>query len=336
MRIQHSRGAYEVQFAALAELAQVLPGGMIVLTDEEVWEAQGQRFPDVPRRIVVPSGEASKSLSSYADCQERLAALGVSRSDTLVAFGGGVVGDLAGFVAATYMRGIAWIQVPTTVMAMVDSSVGGKTAIDLEAGKNLVGAFHQPGAVYICTEVLETLPERHVRNGMAEVVKYKFIADPGLQVGLPAGTAEWEPLIARCLEIKAAVVEADEFETTGLRATLNFGHTVGHAIETALGYQSLLHGEAVAVGMVAEARLGERLGITPLGVSDALRSDLTALSLPTELPHSIGSGQLVEAMRKDKKRAGTGLSFALLEQIGACKLVHDVPESAILEAMKPL
>jgi 3-dehydroquinate synthase len=265
----------------------------------------------------------------YAHCLGWLADHRATRGCTVVALGGGVIGDLAGFVAATYMRGVKLLGIPTTLLAQVDSSVGGKVGLDLPQGKNLVGAFHPAAEVRIAVDVLATLPERQWRNGMAEVWKYGFIGNASLVDTLfrapsipPAD--EWRPLVEVCVAQKAHVVEHDEFETTGLRATLNYGHTIGHAIEKLLGYEELLHGEAIAIGMVLEAVLGERLGVTAPGTSALVRRAMDHAGLPIWHPILNDCNRLVDAMRLDKKASADGLAFSLLTEVGHCKLVRGV------------
>ena len=281
---------------------------------------------------VVPAGEATKSLRSLEGLWGAFHRRGIDRSDLVVALGGGVVGDLAGFAAATWLRGVAAMQVPTSLLAFVDSSIGGKTAIDLPFGKNLAGAFHQPVAVVGDPDVLGTLPPREFAQGMAEAVKTACIADEGLLSLLRAvaGRApvpeETERIVAGCARSKADVASRDEREG-GLRMILNFGHTVGHAIEKVLGYGAVPHGEAVAVGMVAAARLGERLGETPAGTADALADLLARLSLPVRVADLPGGAAacapdaLAAAMLADKKKLGARLHFVLLERWGRAKVV---------------
>jgi 3-dehydroquinate synthase len=264
-----------------------------------------------------------------------------SRSSRVVALGGGVVGDLAGFAAATFMRGVRLLQVPTSLMAMVDSSVGGKVGIDLAAGKNLAGAFWPPEKVQVPIDALGTLPSRHFTNGAAEVWKYAAIMDPALFDRLsskPLALSDPNPAetVMRCIELKRVVVEGDEHETTGGRATLNFGHTVGHAIEQSMGYQGILHGEAVAIGMVAESLLGERLGLTDKQTTERIRGGLQSQGLPIKLPEGLDSRNLLEPMRRDKKADRNGLAFSLVSEIGTCKLLRGVAESDVLSALEKL
>lgn len=319
-----------IRSVGVDELWSLAPENSVWITDSNLI----QHYPQVPRPIVVPAGETSKSLAMFGQVQSQIAQIGLTRKGGIVAFGGGVVGDLAGFVAATYMRGVSLVQIPTTLLAMVDSAVGGKVGIDLPEGKNLVGAFSPPGEVFIAPELLVTLPDREFTNGMAEVVKYGFIRDRALVESLDrtiptVGSPELENLIWRCIRHKAEVVEADEFETNGLRATLNFGHTIGHAIERELGYQGLLHGEAISIGMALEARLGERIGFTNAGTAGQVQRLLLKIGLPTELPSGLTAESLVRAIRMDKKNVGTDLAFAMLESMGECKLITNVPEHAV-------
>jgi 3-dehydroquinate synthase len=247
----------------------------------------------------------------------------VGRDAALVAVGGGVVGDVAGFVAATYLRGIPFVQVPTTLLAMIDASIGGKTGVNTPAGKNLVGAFHQPRLVLADIDTLDSLPAPQYAAGVAEAVKHGVIADADyfsfLERETEAVAARKDPalerLVARSVEIKAGIVAADEGET-GIRAALNFGHTVGHAVEAASGY-SLLHGEAVAIGMAYEGRLAETLGIGESGMSGRLTGVLAAYRLPVTRPSAASVDQLISKMRNDKKSRAGDLRFALPRAIGA-------------------
>ncbi len=306
-----------------------LPENAILVTDEHVAAAWPQ-FCAGRSTIVVHAGEQSKRLDTYERVLESLASAGADRSTTVVAWGGGVVGDLAGFVAGTYMRGVPLIQIPTSLLAMVDSSVGGKVGVDLAAGKNLVGAFVAPHHVYVATDFLKTLPEREFRAGMAEVVKYGFIMDAPLLDALDGDIGD---VVARCIALKVQVVDEDPYETLGRRAILNFGHTVGHAIEHATGYGPVLHGEAVAMGMVAETRLAEDLGIAHSPLLPYLERVLTAHGLPTRLPDGLAARDLLGAMRRDKKAKAGRLGFSLVSEPGKCTLVPNVPEEAVLRAL---
>ncbi len=286
--------------------------------------------------LVCPPGESSKSTDVATDWWQALSAMAVDRHAVLVALGGGVVGDLAGFVAATYLRGLPLVQVPTTLLAQVDSSVGGKVAVNLPAGKNLVGCFWQPKLVWIDPAVLLTLSSREFSAGMAEVIKYAVLRDDGLMERLETSSDEvlsrdpdtLGPLVHRCCQIKADVVHQDPRETNGVRATLNFGHTVGHAIEKLTGYDTVLHGEAVSMGMVAEARLAERIGWTEAGLADRLERVARLYDLPTELPQ-FSWEQWQSAMLRDKKNIADRIAFALPRRLGCVELTADVPIEAI-------
>jgi 3-dehydroquinate synthase len=276
--------------------------------------------------LLVPPGEEHKTRELWAHLTDELLASGAGRDTTIVALGGGVVGDLAGFVAATYMRGIPVVQLPTTLLAMVDASVGGKTGVDTPAGKNLVGAFHPPSAVIADPDTLASLPAPELRSGSAEMIKHGVVADaryfdevaavlPRLAADDTGIPGELTALIARSIEIKAEVVAADEREH-GRRKILNFGHTLGHAIETASGYR-LLHGEAIAIGMALESEIAERLGVAVAGTAMRVRAALTAGGLPVVVPLGIDPAQVLAATRSDKKARGGRVEYALPASIGA-------------------
>ncbi|MEO6569408.1 MAG: 3-dehydroquinate synthase [Opitutaceae bacterium] len=312
-----------------------------VLTDSNLRSTQESALQSMFGKTpvhVVPAGEGAKSLAEYGRVLDFLAAQKLDRGGVLFAVGGGVIGDLGGFAAASWLRGIDFYQVPTTLLAMVDSSVGGKTGINLTAGKNLVGAFHQPREVFIGTDLLITLPAREFAAGMAEVIKYALLADAGLLTEL-----EREPLtvhsaglagvIRRCCEMKARIVEADERETAkdGGRALLNLGHTFGHAIEQVTGYSAYLHGEAVAIGLCAAARLSHKLGY--LAMSDVTRVDAVVAThaLPVRLKQSLPLPELLAAMARDKKvRAGLP-RFIVLQKLGVAATQDNV-DPALVEA----
>lgn len=297
--------------------------------------------------LTFPAGEASKNRDTWAMLCDRLLAHHFGRDAAVVALGGGVVGDLAGFVAATYLRGIPYVQAPTSLLAMIDSSIGGKTGIDVPAGKNLVGAFLQPRFVLADLDVLTTLPPMQVAAGMAEAVKHGVIADADYFALLDRESAAaaardgavLQEVVRRSVEIKAQVVAQDERES-GVRAVLNFGHTVGHAIEARAGFTAS-HGEAVAVGMVVEARLGETLGVTEPGTADRIAVALARYHLPLGLPRAVGPMELLDAMRHDKKARAAEIRFALPARIGAMhRGAHGahtiaVPDKSILEALEP-
>jgi 3-dehydroquinate synthase len=290
--------------------------------------------------LVLPDGEAHKTLASAARVFDALAALGASRDATVLALGGGVIGDLAGFAAACWMRGIAFVQMPTTLLAMVDSAVGGKTGVDLAAGKNLVGAFHQPGAVVADTATLATLPAREYRAGLTEVVKYAAMGDAAFFAWLEAHAgalnarddAALAAAIATSCRHKAAVVARDEHEH-GERALLNFGHTFAHALETATGYGALLHGEAVAIGMLLAARLSADIGRAPRADSTRLAALLAALGLPLAAPPCEAS-RLLDIMRLDKKNLGGELRLVLWRGVGRAEVAAGIGEDAIRRVLE--
>src|SRR6185503_16831158 len=292
--------------------------------------------------VLLPEGEQAKTLDVLREVWDDLLEAGCDRTSTVVAVGGGAVGDLAGFVAATYMRGVNFVQLPTTLLAQVDASIGGKTAIDHPRAKNLVGAFHQPRLVLVDPAALTTLPEREFRSGLAEVIKHGIVLDADYFADLEKHLV---PLLARDIEtltrvvagscrLKASVVERDEQEAE-LRNVLNYGHTIGHAVEAVTGYARWTHGEAVSLGIVAEARLAERLGVAAPETTARQVSLLRAAGLPVA-----GSGAdpaaVVEAMGRDKKARDGRVPFVLAPEIGSFRVVFDVPPTAILETLKEL
>lgn len=329
----------------LADLIPIPDGAekIALVTDAPVWALHGEsarsalaatglRFVEP---FVVEAGEEAKTMMTAESIARWLATSGAHRRDLVVALGGGVVGDIAGFAAATFARGLAVAQVPTTVLAQVDAAIGGKTGVNLPEGKNLVGAFHQPVAVVADTQLLETLPEAELRSGFAEVAKHGFIADPGILDSLSGGRAALEArepetlagVIARAAAVKARVVERDETER-GERAFLNYGHTLGHALEALAGYRGLRHGEAVSIGMVFAARLAARLGHADVV---GLHVDvLGALGLPT------GGVEFdfedVEAVWSGDKKYRGGMRFVILEDLARPRLVSDVPQADLRAA----
>jgi 3-dehydroquinate synthase len=286
-------------------------------------------------RIVVPDGEDHKDWTTLNAVFDALLAHRCDRRTAIIALGGGVVGDLAGFAAATYQRGVPFVQVPTTLLAQVDSSVGGKTAINHPRGKNMIGAFHQPRVVLADTDTLATLPDRELRAGLAEVIKHGAIRDAGLFAWLEANVERLlarDPgalahVVKRSVEIKAEVVAADEREA-GERALLNFGHTFGHAIEAGVGYGTWLHGEAVGAGMAMAADLSARVGLLDGASVARLRAVLERAGLPVAGPR-LGSDRYVELMAVDKKAAAGHTPFILLERLGAAVIRADVPPAAV-------
>ncbi len=292
---------------------------------------------------VLPPGEETKSLAFAATLYDQLADLPADRSTLVVAVGGGVVGDLAGFAAATYNRGLPLLMVPTTLLAMVDSSVGGKVGVNHPKGKNLIGAFHQPAGVWIDTGHLGTLPDREFVSGLAEVVKYGVILDAGFFDYLEANAAgilarkgdQLEHVVGRSCRLKADVVEQDEREETGLRAALNYGHTFAHAFETVGGYGTWLHGEAVAAGMVCASRLAEKLDLIPPEITTRQVKLLDALGLPTAPNPDWPADDLIAVMRRDKKVQAGKLRFVLPTRLGHVELISEVPEALVREALRP-
>ena len=286
----------------------------------------------VAETLVLPHGEGTKALGSLPGLYAFFARAGITRQDAVLALGGGVIGDLAGYAAASWLRGVRFVQAPTSLLAQVDSSVGGKVAVDLPEGKNLVGAFWQPSLVLCCPAALATLTDRFWRDGLGEVVKYGAIRDPELfalleeraSSGREGLMAVMDTVLRRCIRAKADVVSRDERDT-GLRMTLNFGHTIGHAVETCEHYTGHSHGEAVAMGMAAITRLSEAKGLTERGTAARLEALLRALSLPVRLPE-IPEEDLIRAMALDKKAAGKTLRAVLLRRVGECFVYGTTPD----------
>ena len=322
-----------------------------IITDSKVGPIYSPKAQDTlksagfePIAIEIPSGEKAKDLKYVQKCYDDLAAHRLERKSFIVALGGGVVGDLAGFVAATYLRGIPFVQVPTTLLAQVDSSVGGKVGVNLKAGKNLVGAFYQPRLVFCDLATLDSLPEREFKAGLAEVIKYGIIYDPLLFARIERDLDKIlgrEPkvlteVVARCCEIKADVVGQDETES-GLRAILNFGHTIGHGLEAISHYGKYLHGEAISIGQVAAARLSElQLGFNPNDVR-RVRELFRRAGLPVNVRLAPNEKKkLFEAMRLDKKVSAGEIKFVLAPQIGKVEFGQKVPPENIEKVLKEL
>jgi 3-dehydroquinate synthase len=294
-------------------------------------------------QAVLPAGEAIKCLAQASHLYDRLADTPADRQTLIVAVGGGVIGDLAGFVAATYNRGLPLVMIPTTLLAMVDSSVGGKVGINHPKGKNLIGAFHQPAGVWIDTSTLDTLPEREFRSGLAEVVKYGVVLDAEFFAFVERNVdaiLKREPkairhVISRCCRLKADVVEKDEREETGVRAVLNYGHTFAHAFETAGGYGHWLHGEAVAAGMVCAGRLAEQMGMMLPEVRQRLSKLLQSFQLPVA-PEPWTAEELVAVMRRDKKAHAGLLRFVIARELGQFELVEASEQqvAAVIEGFR--
>lgn len=291
-----------------------------------------------PVLLTVPAGEKSKSLTVAEDLLERMAKAGLDRGSFVVALGGGVVGDLAGFVAAIYQRGIPFVQIPTTIVAQVDSSVGGKTGVNLRAGKNLVGSFHQPRLVLADVDTLATLPDREYREGFAEVVKHAAIRDAAmLETIIPsADRSSLAPLIARNIAIKAAIVAEDEKEESGTRALLNFGHTIGHAIENVAGYGELLHGEAISIGLAAALAISQKKHGLSLQEADRVRAKLSAFELPLALPAQLKTDDLLAASAKDKKFSAGQIRFVVVPRLGQAMVADNISEQDLREAIEAI
>jgi 3-dehydroquinate synthase len=327
--IRVGRGLFDHAGAITRELAPAHRYALI--TDSNVGPLYAEKVRNQIEKgsaevLTIPAGESNKTRESWARLTDQMLAKKFGRDSVVIALGGGVVGDLAGFVAATFMRGIPVVQIPTTLVAMVDASIGGKTAVDTPAGKNLVGAFHPPAVVLVDPQLLTTLPLREMRAGFAEIVKHGVIADDvylrevasGASEMLSAGGSASDrmlSLIVRSVEIKADIVSRDEREE-GLRKTLNFGHTIGHAVELVSGY-SLLHGEAVAIGMALEGRLAEQIGVAKAGTAATIVKALQSAGLPTDLPTGFQAEEVIEAMKSDKKGVSGKTRFALPLRIGA-------------------
>jgi 3-dehydroquinate synthase len=319
----------------------------IVITDSHVAEHYADPVVEALEELgcdvavlEVEPGEPSKAPDVAADLWEEMLDHGADRKTIVVALGGGVVGDLAGFVAATFTRGLRFVQIPTTLLAQVDSSVGGKVGVNLPGGKNMVGAFWQPRGVLIDVSVLATLPEREYRAGLAEVVKYGVIQDAEFFAYLEANVEqvnERDPavltrIVERCCRLKADVVEQDEREETGLRSILNYGHTFCHAFEAATGYEKLLHGEGVAIGMMCAARLAERMGRIDAKFVERQQKLLEAFKMPLDVP-DVDHDELIELMYRDKKVERGKLRFVLPTRMGHVELVRDVANEDVLASM---
>jgi 3-dehydroquinate synthase len=328
-------GEYDVMVAPLDRLGYLLlERGLqnpVVLTDEHVAKLHAENATLAlrsagfdPNLIIVPPGESHKNLEAVQRLWQGFLENGLDRRSTVIALGGGVIGDLGGFAASTYMRGIRWVCVPTTLLAMVDASLGGKTGFDLPQGKNLIGSFYPPKLVLGDPHVLQTLPTVEFISGLAEVVKHGIIADPDLfnicARGLGCVHDELSQIVRRAMAVKIKIIEDDPFERE-VRAALNLGHTVGHAVELVSRFQ-IRHGEAVAIGMVAEAALAERLSVAKKGLSDHIGDVLSGLGLPISIPAGLSREEMLRAMRVDKKKNADAIRFALPADIGRVELVE--------------
>ncbi len=313
------RGVLDTVQARCAEVFS--PSRVHIVTDSNVaplYLARVQAQFDVPVSVtIIPAGEEHKRLSTVEQIYHDLLTAGMTRKDLIIALGGGVTGDLTGFAAATFLRGVSLCQIPTTLLAQVDSSVGGKTGVDLPEGKNLVGAFYQPRLVLIDPDVLDTLPDPTLIDGMAEVIKYGYIADASILELVPDYRSHLEALIYACVKIKCEVVSQDEHDT-GLRMILNFGHTIGHAAEKLGNYIDLTHGQAVAIGMVAAMKLSNAMG-APTDLVPALITQLEQVGLPTELTYD--RERIFQTLLSDKKKFGATVNFILVRTAGTAEIV---------------
>ena len=325
------------------------PSTAYIITDDGV-QRQARRAQNaleksgIPTHLfIIPSGEQNKTLDTVQHVYTWLAGLKAERGHLIVAVGGGVVGDLAGYVAATYLRGMPFAQVPTSLLAMMDSSIGGKTGVDLPAGKNLVGAFYQPKFVLADVSTLQTLPDRELRSGWAEALKHGLIMDEDLLSTFEDQSADIQSLepeiatdvIRRSMAIKANVVSQDERETLGIRILLNYGHTIGHSIETAAGYGRYLHGEAVSIGMMGAANIGHTLGLISDAELERQRSVISTYGLPLDA-HGVDPDSVAEAMRSDKKTAAGAIRWVLLDGIGKATTRNDVPPDLVRKTLHSL
>lgn len=321
-------GEYDVVVGQIGNLSYMQ--NPIIVTDENVAIFHLEKMKAVlqdagfePKSVIVPAGEKHKNLETISYLWKSFLENGLDRKSTVITLGGGVIGDMAGFAASTYMRGIAWVSVPTTLLSMVDASLGGKTGFDLPEGKNLIGSFYPPKLVLADPQLLKTLPEAELISGMAEVVKHGIISDPEL-FSLCARGLDWvknnlDEIVKRAMAVKIKIIEEDPYEK-GFRAALNLGHTVGHAVELVSKF-NLRHGEAIAIGMVAEARYSARVGLAGVGLVDAITESLNALGLPIHIPEDMPREEIIRAMRVDKKKNANAIRFALPIEIGKVELV---------------
>ncbi|MDO9527724.1 MAG: 3-dehydroquinate synthase [Syntrophales bacterium] len=321
----------------------------VVVTDSNVSALHGERFLTTLKSmgltvdmIEIPEGETSKNINTVLDITKKLIKMGIDRKSALIALGGGVVGDVVGFVASIYMRGIPYYQIPTTLLAQVDSSIGGKTAIDLPEGKNLLGTFYQPKEVFIDLSFLDTLPSREFKNGMAEIIKYGIIEDTELfslleseaKAIMDRDMAILSSIIGKSCRIKKRIIEIDE-KDNGLRRILNFGHTIGHAIEAQSDY-SISHGDGVSIGMIAAARISEKLKHLSGQDREKIENLITTYDLPCRIPRSIGTEGIVSQLRVDKKKEGETVKFVLLKKLGMPFVNGGVSEAVIEETIREL
>ena len=338
IHVDLGKHAYDIEIGAGllptvgTKVAALVPKAQraVIVSDSNVAPLYGETLQrslneaGLPATIVtIEAGEQSKNMQVLSQVLEQIAESGLTRSDVLVTLGGGVVGDLGGFAAASFMRGIAFVQVPTSLLSQIDSSVGGKVAVDLEAGKNLAGAFYQPKGVFIDTNLLSTLPVRFLHDGLAEAIKYGCIQDANLFEKIAGYAddsellADIDSVVATCCAIKARIVEEDEFDT-GLRGILNFGHTLGHAVEQHYAYGENTHGEGVAIGMYQITKRTEEMGMTPAGTAEKIAEVLKKYNLPIEA--GVEKSLLIDTMAKDKKKSGNTITLIVLDELGNGRL----------------
>ena len=333
-------GQYDVIVGQAFSLTTFPMQNPLIVTDENVAKFHLEKMESVlresgcePKSVIVPAGEEYKNLDTISHLWKSFLEADLDRKSTVIALGGGVISDMAGFAASTYMRGINWVAVPTTVLSMVDASLGGKTGFDLPEGKNLIGSFYPPKLVLADPQLLKTLPEAELISGMAEVVKHGIISDPEL-FSLCARGLGWvknnlEEIVKRAMAVKIKIIEEDPYEK-GFRAALNLGHTVGHAVELVSQF-NLRHGEAIAIGMVAEAKYSARVGLAGVGLVDMITELLKALGLPIYIPEEMPREEIIRAMRVDKKKNANAIRFALPVEIGKVELVDVTDLESALE-----
>ena len=338
IHVDLGKHAYDIEIGAGllptvgAKVAALVPKAQraVIVSDSNVAPLYGETLQrslneaGLPAtNVTIEAGEQSKNMQVLSQVLEQIAESGLTRSDVLVTLGGGVVGDLGGFAAASFMRGIAFVQVPTSLLSQIDSSVGGKVAVDLKAGKNLAGAFYQPKGVFIDTNLLSTLPVRFLHDGLAEAIKYGCIQDANLFEKIAGYAddsellADIDSVVATCCAIKARIVEEDEFDT-GLRGILNFGHTLGHAVEQHYAYGEYTHGEGVAIGMYQITKRTEEMGMTPAGTAEKIAEVLKKYNLPVEA--GVEKSLLIDTMAKDKKKSGNTITLIVLDELGNGRL----------------
>ncbi len=338
--VTHPTGQYDVQVGRglLAQVAELVPphGRVALITDSNVGPLHAATVGvDDPLVITVPAGEIYKTLDTVRYIYDQLLDARLDRNTAVVALGGGVINDMAGFVAATFLRGVDFITCPTSLLAMVDASVGGKTGVDVPQGKNLIGAFKQPTAVLADIDTLTTLPPTEFAAGMAEVIKHGLLNDPTLLENLSPATADLTQLVTRAIQVKRDVVQADPFEKLGQRALLNLGHTFGHAIEQVSQY-AVSHGYGVAMGLVCAAHLSAALGYCDPTLPEQVAHWLREAKLPTRIPAELDAEALWLAMGSDKKRAEGQVRFVLLRGVGQAFLTADVTDTAVLNTLQAL